>query len=229
MRKWRFIDSGGAPGLVNMDLDRSLFEGFIPGVSDPVLRFYEWDPPAVSVGRFQEPGDVVDLDECRRQGVDVVKRITGGGALFHGAGLTYSIVCSPGDAGEGGVREGYRRLTSFIISAYRKLGLEAGFAGDLFEINAARRSPVCSGSWEREDVIVRGMKIGGNAQRRSRGKVFQHGSVPVKPGPSEWARFFRAPADCSRSGWLGMFTDASPEKLKETLLESFSEDMGACF
>src|ERR1035438_5738432 len=95
MDTWRLIVSGPLDGVSNMAVDEALFSMFSPEVSLPVLRLYSWEPPAVSLGRFQIPDEVLNLEKCAAEGVMVVRRITGGGMIFHADELTYSIVCSP--------------------------------------------------------------------------------------------------------------------------------------
>ena len=191
-QKWRFRDDGAAPGLQNMEEDRGLFESFVPERDLPVFRFYRWSPPAISLGRFQAAEKVLDLARCREDNLAVVRRITGGGAILHDDELTYSLVCSREDIGGGNVKESYRRLCAFILEAYRSLGLNAAFARDagLPRSVLGEKNPVCFAGLELFDVTVDGRKIGGNAQRRRRGVIFQHGSIPLRLNPERSRRYF---------------------------------------
>jgi len=155
----RFIDSGPARAGINMGTDEAILEAVADGLSPPTLRFYSWSPPAVSIGYFQGLEAEVDTDECRRRGVDVVRRVTGGGAVFHDDELTYSLILpDDGSVVSGGPLESYVTLCAGVIEGLRELGLQASFA------------PI-------NDVTVDGRKVSGNAQTRKRGCILQHGTV----------------------------------------------------
>ncbi|MGB7630634.1 MAG: lipoate--protein ligase family protein, partial [Candidatus Deferrimicrobium sp.] len=179
---WRLIDTGPLDGASNMAIDEALLDNFDPGKSTPVLRLYGWSPPALSLGRFQDAGEVLDLDRCRADGVSVVQRITGGGVIYHAEELTYAIVCAPHHLpGETTIKESYRFLTGFLLSFYRELGLPAAYAAEVPEDTSrlGKRTPFCFAGRESYDILIDGRKIGGNAQRRLRRAVFQHGSIPL--------------------------------------------------
>lgn len=180
---WRLIDTGPLSGQENMAIDEALFRCFDPASSPPVLRLYGWQPSALSLGRFQKAGDDLDLDRCRADNLIIVRRITGGGAIYHADELTYSLVCSPSQIpAAASVKDSFRVLTSFLLDFYRALGLQAGYAADLAPAGSrlGQRTPFCFAGRESCDIIVNRRKIGGNAQRRSREVIFQHGSIPLE-------------------------------------------------
>src|SRR5512138_1693627 len=116
-RRWRFIDTGPSDGPTNMAIDEALLSSFDPNRSLPVLRLYGWSPAALSLGRFQNAEDVLDLDRCQAAGIPVVRRITGGGIIYHAAELTYSLVCAPYHlTPAASIKESFRILTSFLLS-----------------------------------------------------------------------------------------------------------------
>lgn len=180
---WRLIDTGPCTGRENMAIDEALFRCFDPASSQPVLRLYGWQPPALSLGRFQKAGADLDLARCRADNLNVVRRITGGGAIWHADELTYSLVCSPRQIPPAAsVKESFRVLTSFLLGFYRALGLQADYAVDLASSGSklGQRTPLCFAGKESYDIMLHGRKIGGNAQRRSREIIFQHGSIPLQ-------------------------------------------------
>ena len=137
---WRLIDTGLLDGPTNMAIDEALLANFTPETSTPVLRLYGWSPPALSLGRFQKAAEVLDLDRCREAGVPIVRRITGGGVIYHAEELTYSLVCSPSHLPAAtSIKESFRLLTSFLLAFYRSLGLAAEYAVDLLPAGAAYR------------------------------------------------------------------------------------------
>lgn len=180
---WRLIHDTPRPGAENMAVDEALLRAFDPATSLPVLRLYGWEPAALSLGRFQKGRDVLDLERCRYDGVAVVRRVTGGGVIFHADELTYSIVCTPDQIPPASsVKDSFRVLTGFLLAFYRGLGLEAGYAADALPAGTrlGERTPFCFAGRESFDILVAGAKIGGNAQRRPKGLIFQHGSIPLK-------------------------------------------------
>ncbi|WP_010258415.1 lipoate--protein ligase family protein [Treponema primitia] len=155
---FRLLESGCHDGYYNMGLDEALLESAARG-GTPCLRLYGWKPPAVSIGYFQGLHEEVDLDACKKHGVDVVRRISGGGAVFHQAELTYSIIMPvTHPLAQQDFNDFYIRFCGGIIEGLKLLGLDARFA------------PI-------NDVLVGGRKISGNAQTRRMGCILQHGTV----------------------------------------------------
>ncbi|HEY6873628.1 MAG TPA: lipoate--protein ligase family protein [Geobacteraceae bacterium] len=193
MFPWRLIDTGPLDGPANMAVDEALLAGFDPARSRPVLRLYGWEPPAISLGRFQRPDEVVDLAKSAAAGVPVVRRITGGGAVYHAGELTYAIVCAPHHIPPvSSVKDSFRVLTSFLLRCYRQLGLDPRYAVDHSPVGAGlgERTPVCFAGKESYDILIGGRKIGGNAQRRLKNVIFQHGSIPLENRIAEGSGFF---------------------------------------
>jgi lipoyl(octanoyl) transferase len=163
--------------------DEALLASFNPATSLPVLRLYGWNPPAFSIGKFQDAGRTLDLDRCKAAGIQVVRRVTAGGIIFHAEEVTYSIVCSPQHIPEvRSVKESFRKLCGFLLLTYRKLGLDPGFAVDrnFTGVKLGERTALCFAGKEEYDIVIGGRKIGGNAQRRKKDIVFQHGSIPLR-------------------------------------------------
>ncbi|RLF50724.1 MAG: lipoate--protein ligase family protein, partial [Thermoplasmata archaeon] len=90
--RWRFLLTPGKTAFENMAIDWAVLKANSIGSVPPTVRFYTWNPSAISIGYFQSLEEEVDLDMCKKLGVDYVRRITGGGAVYHEHELTYSIV-----------------------------------------------------------------------------------------------------------------------------------------
>lgn len=180
---WRLIVTPPLSGAENMAIDEALLRSFDPESSLPVLRLYGWNPPALSLGRFQKAAEVLDLDRCRADGVAIVRRVTGGGVIYHADELTYSLVCSPGQIPPAeSIKDSFRVLTGFLLAFYRRLGLDAAYAVDASPegTRLGERTAFCFAGKESFDILAGGLKIGGNAQRRLKGVIFQHGSIPLQ-------------------------------------------------
>lgn len=233
MIPWRLIDNGLSNGRRNMAVDQALLSCFDPHCSRPVLRLYGWAPPAISLGRFQIPGEVLDLAKCAAAGVPVVRRITGGGALYHAEELTYALVCaSPHLPGAASVKESFRLLTRFLLRFYALLGLDACYAVDHFPAGTrlGERTPCCFAGKESYDIMIEGRKIGGNAQRRLKEVIFQHGSIPLVNRADYGATFLReVPAGVGEmAGSLQDFGVRHPrEELTRLMVAAFMETMPA--
>jgi lipoate-protein ligase A len=175
---WRLIVNGQADGATNMAVDQAILEALVQGVSPPTLRFYGWSPPCLSLGRNQSLAEI-DLKACRGAGVDIVRRPTGGRSILHTDELTYSIALLQTDPRtEGGVVEGYRRLSEGLLSGLRRLGVLAVQA-----IGSRRttddETAVCFETPADYEITVAGRKLVGSAQWRARGGVLQHGALPL--------------------------------------------------
>lgn len=179
--KWRIIDTGPRDPFTNMAVDEALLRGYELQDSPPTLRIYGWEPAGISIGFSQDAAEV----SMGRGAMPVVRRITGGGAIVHRDELTYSLVCSGGDLGPAvtPVVSSYKAISAFLIRFYKSLGLDAAFACDVFQgEKLGAPSTLCFASKEKYDIVVGGRKIGGNAQKRTRENIFQHGSIPITSG-----------------------------------------------
>ncbi|WP_224961655.1 lipoate--protein ligase family protein [Geomonas subterranea] len=230
MCKWRLIDTGPLDGAANMALDEALLNCFQKDPARPVLRLYGWSPATLSVGRYQDAAAALKLDLCREEGVPVVRRMTGGGIIYHAAEVTYSVVCAPEHLGDRtGVKEGFRKLCGFLLGAYQRLGLDARFAVDCNPDGErlGERTSFCFAGKEEFDVVVNDRKIGGNAQRRLSGAILQHGSIPLENRVQQGLRYLKEPAPgAARSVSLSELGHTpGPVELKRLLAECFQERM----
>ncbi|MBW3655613.1 MAG: octanoyltransferase, partial [Gemmatimonadetes bacterium] len=142
----------------------------------PVLRFYRWNPACLSLGRNQ-PSDGYDRDEIRRRGIDVVRRPTGGRAVLHHRELTYSVIVRDGVLGS--PRQAYAAINRALVTGLRRLGVDARL-----QPAGQGRAPIpslapCFEQPVEGEVTAAGGKLVGSAQRRERGIVLQHGSLPI--------------------------------------------------
>jgi lipoate-protein ligase A len=164
-----------------MAFDAALLEG-ATALGQPVLRFYAWTDPAASFGYFQKHADVEALTPLR----PLVRRPTGGGLVPHDADWTYSLAFPPSNPWyQLKATESYQRVHEWIQVAFLRLGIPTDLAP------SARRAEFgqCFAGWEKSDVLWRGRKIAGAAQRRNRNGLLIQGSVqppPIKLSRAEW-------------------------------------------
>lgn len=187
-RPARLIRSPAAPGAVNMATDEALLQACAAGEAPPTLRLYAWDPPAVSLGYFQSLDRAVDREACRRAGIDVVRRPTGGRALLHHLEVTYCLVL-PRALLPDSVLEAHRWISAGLARGLRRLGAEAVLAPRARRIRpAAAGSAACFDAPGAYEVTVRGRKLVGSAQVRRGGAVLEHGSILLSFLPDLHAR-----------------------------------------
>ncbi|MBM3243603.1 MAG: lipoate--protein ligase family protein [Candidatus Omnitrophica bacterium] len=181
MKDFKLIRSNPASAAYNMALDEKIFWRYLKD-KIPVLRIYSWQAPSFTYGVSQKnPGKEINLTQCAEDKVYLAKRMTGGGVLFHNDEITYSFVLSKEDIGEDkNIFVSYRNTCAFLVSFYKSLGLNPSFAleADDFDENSTTH-PLCCASREKYDILINGRKIGGNAQKRNREAIFQHGSIPL--------------------------------------------------
>jgi lipoate---protein ligase len=157
--EYRVIAFEKHDAFMNMALDEAASEALLQNKAPPTIRFYGWDPSAVSIGYHQSILDEVNLAECETQKIDVVRRRTGGGAVYHDSEgeITYSIIAPevffPKD-----ILVSYKQICGLIIDSLSTLNLNAEF------------KPI-------NDILVNGKKISGNAQTRRQGIILQHGTI----------------------------------------------------
>lgn len=198
---WRLILDGAATGAHNMATDEALLWNMKVG-DTPVLRFYNWDPSCLSLGRFQKLQDVAARGVW---GVDLVRRPTGGRAVWHQHEITYCLVMREEDlpANERSVTASYRRLSEGFLQGLKQLGVGAEIApgherslnerASRLNIESSTRtrqmvSPNCFETATRADFVVNGRKLLGAAQCRRGGAILQHGSLLLDVDESAWAR-----------------------------------------
>ncbi len=161
--KMRFLDLKVNDAYTNMATDEALTKSKGEDNGPDTLRFYRWNPSAVTLGYFQSVEDEVDLDAMKKYGIDLNRRISGGGAVLNSAEgeITYSIVMDEEDPRiSDDPTESYRYLCHGIVEGLANLGIKADF------------KPI-------NDIIVGPKKVSGNAQIRRYGAVLHHGTILV--------------------------------------------------
>ena len=105
-----------------------LAQSVTAGTSDPTVRVFGWQPPAVSFGYAQRVSRDIDTESCREAGIDIVRRPTGGRAVLHWNELTYSVVCNDNDPVVGAtIQDAYRVISKCLVAGIRSLGIDARF------------------------------------------------------------------------------------------------------
>lgn len=179
-RIWRLLVTEPADGATNMAIDEALWRGRQAATSPPTLRFFAWAPPTVSLGYGQPLDGHVDVAACRRLGVGLVRRPTGGSAIYHDGPereLTYSVVASADDIG-GGARDltySYQWIGRALVAGLRSLDAPVEMVG--VARGDAPAPAFCFARTGSCEIELAGRKVVGSAQRRYGRCFLQHGSV----------------------------------------------------
>lgn len=174
---WRLIVHEARDGAWNMAVDEAILAAVARGDSPPTLRFYQWEPPCLSLGRGQ-PATDVDTMACLAAGFTCVRRPTGGRAILHRDELTYSIALPLADPrAAGDILESYRRLSEGLAEGLRALGVAVERAAP--RKAAADPTPACFETLAGYEITVGGRKLLGSAQFRTNKALLQHGSLPL--------------------------------------------------
>ena len=176
---WRLLKLETYNAFMNMAIDESVLRAKIENLVRNTVRVYCWKPSAVSIGRFQSVEKEVQLDNCRKHDVDVVRRITGGGTVYHDVEdeITYSVVADKKDLEATDVTAVYAKMYAGLVEAIKILGLRADFG----EGNVK----TCP------NLMVNGRKISGSAQSHKKGVVLQHGTLLVDVDLEKMFTFLR--------------------------------------
>ncbi len=191
MSRWRLLDTGALPASLNMAIDEALLQLHVPGESQPVLRFYRWEPPAVSLGYFQKLHSI-DLSACRKLGLDVVRRATGGRAVLHENDLTYSVVADCRQGIPSSLDAAYRLLCEGLLAGFRLLGVQAELGR---EKARSAKSDICFVHALVADIVHQGKKFVGSAQKWQGASLLQHGSIVLEPQEDIWAKIIKTDSD----------------------------------
>ena len=212
---WRLLPFGSFPAGENMAIDEAVFRVVGRAGGPPTLRLYGWSSPAVSIGFFQDAAAEIDLAACRRAGVEVVRRPTGGRAVYHDDDLTYAVVAPERNPlFPASIVGTYQVISRGLVRGLAGLGLaaelspgdEGSGAGTTGAGAGAERSPgktagrlvrtppaACFAVPSRHELLVAGRKICGSAQVRSRGAFLQQGSLLMSFAPEKTAAVLHLP------------------------------------
>lgn len=154
---WRFIEQETYNAAMNMAIDEAICESVANSHSFPTIRFYKWQNNSISLAANQNQNEI-NLGLCKKNNIDVVRRITGGRAVFHNKmDFTYSMIAPISVFGN--IKNAYAEICSWIINALKDLGIKSELKN-------------------KNDLMVGGKKISGNAAKLINNKIYlQHGTL----------------------------------------------------
>ena len=217
--QWLLLKSGPGGAAFNMAMDETLLEA-MARLQKPVLRFYGWTEPAASFGYFQKFCEVARTTALR----PLVRRQTGGGLVPHDADWTYSLVFPTNhDWYSLSAIESYQRVHAWIQMAFAELNVSTELA-----LCCRKSEPgQCFVGYEKSDVLWRGKKIAGAAQRRNKLGLLIQGSVqapPVSIKRDDWeASIRKVGASEWDAEWLAFEPDALLQRVDELVGKKYSQ------
>lgn len=204
------VDTGSHTGEENMEFDRRIMAAFLDGrfqlkfgQESCLWRFYAWRPFAITLG-YNQASSGIDAEKCRQAGVDVVRRPTGGRAVFHADEFTYSFFSDSSEQNS----EIYRMVHEMIRRALEPLGIHAEFCRSTLQRSEGGQnagSVSCFTASAKYELQVEGRKLVGSAQRKTRNVLLQHGSLPLSGRHKEL------------SGFVTFSEESDPENIREEM------------
>lgn len=177
-KEWYLIvDETPQKGAWNMAVDDYLFHS-LGDKPSTFLRFYQWERPTVSLGYSQHAERVIDMEFCRKNGLDIVRRMTGGKLVLHHQEVTYCICSSDVEMFSPQLMDSYRRISEALMRGLEGMGIKCSLSGETPSFYA-RGSLPCFSHPARNEIVVEGKKIVGSAQKRTKNRFIQHGSIPL--------------------------------------------------
>ncbi len=165
MSNWRLIQLETYDAFINMAIDEAILTYRIEDEVPNTIRFFRWKPSAVSIGKFQTLQNEVQIENCQKLNIDVVRRITGGGTVYHDSEseITYSVTANKQQLGTQDITSIYQLIYKGLVEALKTLGITADF-----QEGNGKTCP---------NLTVNGRKISGSAQTHKNGTVLQHGTL----------------------------------------------------
>ncbi len=168
------------PGYVNMAVDLCSIKLVQSENAQAIFRTYMWEPHCLSIGRFQKPEREADVQRLLEDGYHIVRRPTGGRAVWHGHELTYSLVAREDHPlVRGSIAESLEKVAGILTAGLKKSGVPAVLNTGNRELSTAGRefNPCFTSHGRWEIMTTDGRKLVGSAQARSRGVFIEHGSI----------------------------------------------------
>jgi len=235
--QYRFLNTQVQDAAMNMAIDESVLVHHLKGESLPTLRVFRWSQPSISLGRFQSVEREVVSEFCQQRGIALVRRPTGGRAVYHRDEFTYSIVTSKRYGVPSGVIAAYAYLAQGLVAALAILGVQAELSDERI---SKHPSAACFASSTQADLTSGGFKLIGSAQVWKDDALLQRGSLPLDDRAIEFFTLLRFPNEASREEAVALYHEkttplhtfvpgASWDDVADAFRSGFSEALQADF
>jgi len=187
---YRFLNTHVQSAAMNMAIDEAVLLHHLRDEAPPTLRVFRWSSPSISLGRFQSVEREILRDVCEQQGVELVRRPTGGRAVYHRDEFTYSIIISKRHGVPSGIVAAYAYLAQGLQAALELLGIHAELSDERV---SKHPSAACFASSTQADLTSGGFKLIGSAQVWKDDALLQQGSLPLDDRAAEFFAMLRFP------------------------------------
>src|SRR5258706_3242176 len=202
--QYRFIQTEPLDAALNMAIDESMHLHHLEGAVPPTLRVFRWEQPSISLGRFQSIEREIDTERCQQLGVALVRRPTGGRAVYHRDEFTYSIVIGKRHGVPAGVVAAYAYLAQGLLAALNLLGVRAELSDERV---SKYPSAACFASSTQADLTSGGFKLVGSAQVWKDDALLQQGSLPLDDRSAEFFNMLRFPNEAAHQEALAQYRE----------------------
>ncbi|MFI5334598.1 MAG: lipoate--protein ligase family protein [Chlamydiales bacterium] len=231
---WKVVDTGIDSAENNMQLDAQLLQEL---GSDPILHFYEWERPSISYGYFIHPEKLLNLDEVRKRGIDLARRPTGGGVVFHLWDFAFSLLVPASSPHfSHNPLDNYAFVNQAVLEATQEF-LTGKEKWELIKHDAPawdeQCSNFCMAKPTKYDVVLAGRKIAGAAQRKRKQGFLHQGTIALVMPPKQELASLLLPGNRVLEATLGhtmplldsaAHIPSAKEKLKTLLQKSLSQN-----
>lgn len=215
-RFYRFLNTGILDAALNMAIDEAVLNHHLKGEVPPTLRVFRWSQNSISLGRFQNVEREIATDVCEQLAVALVRRPTGGRAVYHRDEFTYSLVISKDYGVPSGVVAAYAYLARGLQAALEILGVHTELSEEHVSKNP---SAACFASSTQADLTSRGFKLIGSAQVWKDDALLQQGSLPLDDQAAEFFSMLSYSDEATRQQALALY------RQKTTPLHTFASDV----
>ena len=189
---------------MNMAIDETIHIHHLRGDVPPTLRVFRWQQPSISLGRFQSVEREIEREQCQQLGVALVRRPTGGRAVYHRDEFTYSIVIGKQYGVPSGVVTAYAYLARGLLAALQSLGVQVELSNERV---SKHPSAACFASSTQADLTSGGFKLVGSAQVWKDDTLLQQGSLPLDDRAAEFFSLLRYPTEAARAEALSLYRE----------------------
>jgi lipoate---protein ligase len=192
--KWTILDTGRANAVENMAIDAKLLESMKnQTAAQPTLHFYEWTAKSVTYGLFIEPSALLNMDQVKKESLQLAQRPTGGGVIFHLSDFAFSLLIpQTHHAYSINPLNNYAFVNELVIEVIKRFSGKAAAPYLLSnEAQIPKSSPLshfCMAKPTKFDVMLHGRKVGGGAQRRTRFGILHQGTISLSFPPESLLR-----------------------------------------
>jgi len=197
--RWRFADFISCSGRWSMAADSFLYRTIDRHPQPIIVRFYRFEPPAITIGYHQTASRAIDLVACAKTGIEIARRPTGGRALLHRQEINYAVIADTARARifGSGLAAGFWQISTAVAEGLHQLGVRAEVSDDRIRPgnrSTQRGSGLCAATTTRYEITCSGRKIAAAAQLRSAGRLLQHGTIYLNEEEITPVEFFGATA-----------------------------------